>query len=352
MEKNMKKQLLIAAVAATMASVATADISMTGNANFEYKNTKTSGTAAAKTSLNTTNTEVNLVVVGAAGDTKIITELEFNTHGSTSTDVEEMYITTKLGDVSAKLGNYDTPTTSLLGEIDNGSRATNKMTFSYKFDNGVKVYAGNSGTETAATKGHTEIDNSMFIGVKATVGKGWVLQAKKNESNFKTGTYGSKFSLGVANTNVLDSGFGLRLEQANTKNNGNALFGNITGNLSGDMSNIAVGYAWIRNSADYTITEDDSSVFAIESNNALSKGNQQIMGSMKSEGTTYTAKIGKIKGETNIQSSKYYELDAKRALAGGMTLAVTYTKSEAQGTAAGTDQLQTKAFEVDLSVKF
>jgi type 1 fimbria pilin len=57
----MKKQLLIAAVAATMTSAAMADISISGNAKFEYQNVETTGVAI---NVNQTNTEVNLKLRG------------------------------------------------------------------------------------------------------------------------------------------------------------------------------------------------------------------------------------------------------------------------------------------------
>jgi hypothetical protein len=333
----MKKQLLIAAVAATMTSVAIADISMTGDAKFEYKNKDHSGSSD-----NTTNTEVNLNIRAKNGNTKIFADLEFNTHGDKALHVEDLYLTTKFGAIKAKLGNYVTPTTDILGEIDNGSLATNKATFSTTFDNGVTVYAGDVGEVTG--NGDTQVKASMFVGVKADFNN-WKLQVEKVNN--------TKNAFAVANDNVADTGIGFRLENANTENKGNATFGNIFSTLPGDLSNIKVGYAWIKADSRYTITEDDSDIFAVENaGEAATRGNKQLMASMKASGNTITTKIGKIKGDGGIQDSDYYQLDVKRSLAAGTTLAVTYTKQEELNAANGADQASTKTFEVDLSVKF
>ena len=126
----MKKQLLAAAVAATMTSVASADISITGNAKFEYFNTDT-----GSVSTNSTNTEVNLGIKGQTGNTAVVANVEINTHGSDSSgavDVEDLYMTTSIGDVAIKAGNYATSTSALGGEMDQGGRATNKVALSTK----------------------------------------------------------------------------------------------------------------------------------------------------------------------------------------------------------------------------
>jgi len=119
----MKKQLLIAAVAATMGTAAIADISLTGNAKFEYFNTET-----ATLSTNKTNTEMNLSVKGSKGDTSVVINVEVNGHGDDQIDIEDMYMTTKIGDVTIKGGDYASGTTGILGEIENGGRANDKVT--------------------------------------------------------------------------------------------------------------------------------------------------------------------------------------------------------------------------------
>jgi len=136
----MKKQLLIAAVAATMGTAVIADVSITGNAKYEYFNTQM--TSGADT--NTANTEVNLLVAGKTGDTSVVANFELNSHGAGSSDtmdIEDLYMKTKVGDVAVKGGNWALGTTALLGEIDEGGRSSNKVDLSTTIA-GVKVYAG------------------------------------------------------------------------------------------------------------------------------------------------------------------------------------------------------------------
>lgn len=322
----MKKQLLIAAVAASMSAASMADVSIAGNAKFEYRNIDTNNVSS-----NTTNTEVNLNVRGSNGDTKVIMDLEFNTHGGNATtalDVENLYLTTKIGMVNAKLGNYTTPTSAILGEIDNGSRATNKMTFSTMF-NGVKVYAGNTGAVTGA--GETAIDNNMFVGASATV-QGWTLQAKKNSSTVNS--FGVKGSVGPV---------GIRYEiKDNDAANSDVDFLNLTGDFDG----VKVGYARLDADADSLITEDDSDLFAVE-NAGNGDSNAQFSLATTVAGNTFTGKIGSIGYAAATGDLDYTELSVSRALVSGSTLKVSYLDQDLDGTAHDTETL-----EFDLSVKF
>jgi len=319
----MKKQLLIAAVAATMTSAAFADVSITGDAKFEYFNTDTAGVVT-----NTANTEVNLGIAGKNGDTSVVMNLEFNTHGDNTMDVEDMYITSKIGDVSIKAGNYTTGTSAILGEIDNGTRASNKVTLSTTV-NGVKIYAGNV---AAASEGASAIDANMFAGVSAKVA-GFTVQAKKNSPTVD--------SFGIAGD---VAGVSVRLETKNNDtDNSDVTFGNITTDVNG----VSLGYAWIDADKDGLIDEDDSSIFAVE--NGLSgyagDSNSQVTAKTSMAGNTVTVKAGTV-GFATAADLDYTQVGVTRPLASGATLAVTYTDAD---TSANADK---KTFEAELSVKF
>jgi hypothetical protein len=111
---KMKKQLLIAAVAASMTSVAMADVSITGNAKANVTN----GVASI---------EANLSVVGKSGDTSVVANISLDegmnagTVGTASviatpTDstvgtvtgaiVEDLYLTSSFQGVNVKVGEY------------------------------------------------------------------------------------------------------------------------------------------------------------------------------------------------------------------------------------------------------
>jgi hypothetical protein len=348
----MKKQILAAAVAATLAVPAMADISITGNAKFEYtyadNNLKGayggafgnlhSGLANTGTAtVNGTETEINLNVRGKAGDTKVVVDLEIDSHGDTedgALDIEDTYMTTKVGPVGVKAGNYASGTSGLLGEIENGDRADDKFTLDYT-TNGIQFYLGNSGT-----KGDdTTINNNMFAGVKATV-EGWTLQAKKNNEN--------KNSFGVAGQ---AGPVGIRFEYADSDDIGtdNDTKQKDTGyflNLTGSFDNINVGLATVQMDGDGGITEDDSSVFAL-SNDATGNSNTQLSANTTVDGTTYAAFIGQIGFEANgVKDVDYYAIAAIRPLASGAKLTASYANADWD------DNGDASVFEIDLSVKF
>jgi len=323
----MKKQLLIAAVAATMTSVAMADISITGNAKFEYFNTEKTGVESS----NTANTEVNLGIKGKSGDTSVVANIEINTHGADSSgaiDVEDLYMTTKIADVTIKAGNYASGTSGILGEIDNGGRASNKVTVSTTMG-GVDLYIGNS---AAAGSGATAINNNMFAGASMTIA-GVKVQAKKVDED--TDAFGISGSAG---------GVSYRLEQkSDTAANGDVTFGQISGSTNG----IDLSYAWIDADKANMIAEDDSSIFAVEANIATATGVTQVSAKTTIAGNTVTVKSGSVeKGISATADLDFFQVSAVRSLASGATATVTYTDKEA------TTTTDTETLEIDLSVKF
>ena len=103
----MKKQLLIAAVAATMGTAAIADIAITGNMKVNYTNTDTNGTVSNKV-----NHEANLVIAGSNGDTSVHIEMALDdsandTAQATTVGLEDVYLTTSVGDIKLKTGAWN-----------------------------------------------------------------------------------------------------------------------------------------------------------------------------------------------------------------------------------------------------
>ena len=327
----MKKQLLIAAVAATMTSAAMADISISGNAKFEYQNVEATGVAI---NVNQTNTEVNLKLRGKSGDTTVVMDIAANggaaaaAAGQGGTVVEDMYLTTKVGDVTVKAGNYATGTSSILGEIDNGSRSNNKVTLTTTLG-GATVYVGNAGSSAAST-GFTTINNNMFAGVKMDVA-GVTVQAKKVSDTVD--------AFGVSGDM---SGVGFRLEQKQgTGSNTDVVFGNVTTDVNG----ISLGYAWIDADADSLIAEDDSAIFAVE-NAGSGDSNSQFTASTSVQGNKVTLKAGTVGFKAATLDRDYTQVTVSRPLASGATATVTYTDKD---TADATDS---QTFEAELAVKF
>ena len=315
----MKKQLLIAAVAATMTSAAMADISIAGDAKFEFFNTEV-GTLEA---VNSTNTEVNIKIVAKNGDTTVVLNNEFNSSSAEGAgmDTEDMYITTKIGDVTVKAGNYASGTSALLGEIDNGGRAQDKVALSTSFG-GVKVsYAvAESGTKLNSDAASVTISTEV-AGFNVSL---------KDDSDSYTG-YGISGDV---------AGFGVRLEQkASDTANSDVTFGNITKDVNG----VTLGYAWLDADAAALISEDDG-MFVAAANGANTTGAKQITLATTVAGNSVNFRTGSIEqGTTDLDFSK---VTVTRALASGSTLEVSMKDVETSATAS------TETFEAQLSVKF
>jgi hypothetical protein len=367
MEIIMKK-LIAAAVATSVSAIAVADVSITGNAKYEYFNSQT-GTDA---STNKSNTEVNLSIKGKKGDTGVVMNLEFNGHGSVDTgthtttntfgtnatadgavylttttltqrsggtlDIEDLYMTTKVGDISVKAGNWASGTSALLGEIDNGGRATNKIDLSTTVG-GAKVYVGNSGRDANVgtgtgenQNGNTSLNNNMYAGVVMNVG-GATVELKKLDED--TDGFGIKGSM---------AGVDYRFEQkSDTAVKGDTTFGELKTTVNG----VTLGYAFIDADKVNQITEDDSAIFAVEGNISTADGVDQIMASTNFDGNTVTFKNGSVnKGISATKDLDFTQVSVSRALASGANAVVTYTTKDASATT------ETDTLEVELNVSF
>jgi len=355
------KKLIAAAVATSVSAIAVADVSITGNAKYEYFNSQT-GTDA---STNKSNTEVNLSIKGKKGDTGVVMNLEFNGHGSVDTgthtvttvsdstgtngahiatstvsqrsggtlDIEDLYMTTKVGDISIKAGNWASGTGALLGEIDNGGRATNKIDLRTKVG-GATIYVGNSGRGDTGENhtGNTALNNNMYAGVVMNVG-GATVELKQLDED--TDGYGIKGSM---------AGVDYRFEQkADTAAKGDTTFGEVKTSVNG----ITLGYAFVDADKVNQITEDDSGIFAVEGNIATADGIDQIMASTNLDGNTITFKNGSVKKGIDASTDlDFTQVQVSRALASGANAVVTYTTKDATAT---TD---TDTLEVELNVSF
>ena len=216
----MKKQLLIAAVAATMTSVAIADISITGATKVNYTNkdmtasstaavgtapvsytaavaahvSPTTGawvdfaaqsgtagigyTAATSTAANSTNTfnhDVDFTIVGKTGGTAV--SATFQTSAKATLVTENVFLTTSIGDVNIKTGSYSGADSNMA----NGERADGKFSADTTIG-GIKIQyedtdaAGNnssvtmSGAMSGITLSHEIFDASTDTTVSGSMG--------------------------------------------------------------------------------------------------------------------------------------------------------------------------------------
>jgi len=340
----MKKQLIAAAVAASMSAVAMADISITGDAKFEYDNTDTAGTSS-----NTTATEYHLNVTGKSGDTTVVMKFELDTDGTGNMDLEDNYISTKVGDISVKAGNMASGTGALLGEIDNGGRER-KATLGYKMG-AIDVYAGSTAGAAANVDGDQAINNNMYAGVKFNVA-GNAIELKKN--NDTKDSFGIKGSM---------SGINYRYEAKDEDSTGNASYVAVETTVGG----MTIGYAVLDADAASQLTEDDSSEFAQSiaafqdsanekyynmSTSQTATGQKQFRSGTTVDGTSITLKSGTIeKGISATTDLDYSQIQASRKLSSGSTLVLTYNDRDYIASSGGAVS-SVENVEVELNVKF
>ena len=159
----MKKQLLIAAVAATMTSVAMADVSISGAAQMNINSVSGSDT--------TYTTDIDLKVTGKAGDTTAVIDMESTgTDGVTSgtlnhgMKIKNSYVATSISGANIKVGNWY-GSDSLLSNGSNDDAAQISVDYTMS---GVKVQyedgtgaAGDSVT-VSGTVGGVSISHEIF----------------------------------------------------------------------------------------------------------------------------------------------------------------------------------------------
>ena len=169
----MKKQLLIAAVAATMGTAAIADISISGAAKVNW--TDTDYTAAATADTNTINHDVDWTIAGKSGDTGVSATFSTTTAGAFVT--ENVFLTTSIAGVNIKTGSFSGGD-SMMGD---GSRADGKISLDTTVS-GVKVQfedtdaAGNnssitvSGSVSGVAVSHEIFDTKTDSSISGTFG--------------------------------------------------------------------------------------------------------------------------------------------------------------------------------------
>jgi len=329
------KKLIAAAVATSVSAIAIADVSIGGNANYEYFST----TVGSKTTY-TADTEVNLNVKGKTGDTGVVLNIEFNNHGgveaaASNVDVEDMYITTKVGDIDVKAGHYGSGTSALAGEIESGARSTDKVTLSTNVGGWTVGYAVSEGSASMNGQGASVSASGTVSGVKVQL---------KEQSD--SATY-----VGVAGSLA---GIDYRLENKDADAASSDVF---FGDISTKVGDMTVGYTVLDADSAGKITEGDSGILGLSVNGADSEtlttrgitatGASQFRISAPMAGNTISAKIGTIDdGIAAGTDVDFTELKLTRKLASGATLNLIFDDYDS---ASG---VTTEVIELDLSVNF
>jgi hypothetical protein len=322
------KKLIAAAVASSMTAFAMADISITGDAKYEYDLTDDNGTKTA-----TANTEAHLNFTGKNGDTTYVAKFQMGDSSAGAMDLEDAYITTSVAGVGVKAGNYASSTSALAGEIEEGGRSHNKLTMSYKLGD-VSLYAGNGGSSTAGVD--TGVNGNMFAGASTTVSGQTIHIKKASDTRDNFGIKGNVGGVSYRYENIDQDG-------TSTYTAGEADYFEASTTING----ITFQYAALDADNASLLEETDSAVFALESAAySLSDGQDQIAVSTTVDGTKVTVKSGTVdKGISATVDKDYTQLGLSRKLASGATAVITYTD---QDMSTGTkDNL-----EIELNVAF
>ena len=323
----MKKQLIAAAVATSVSAIAMADVSITGNANYEYFSKE----STTNYNTNYSDTEINLSVKGKSGDTSVVANFEIDSHGDASSalDIEDTYITTKVGDFTVKAGNYASGTSAHLGEIDNGSRGNDKVTLTYSMGD-IDVYAGSNGV--AAAEENSTVSENMFYGAVIKNVMGNTINVKHHSET--QDSFGIKGSM---------AGVNYRYEATDKDGSGDAYFGELTTKVG----ELTLGYATLDADVASLLAEDDSSLFALSTGDfSTATGQDQVMLSTAVDGTTFTVKMGTMdKGISSSIDKDYSQVKASRKLASGATAVITFTDEDVSGGSK-------ENMEVELNVAF
>jgi hypothetical protein len=332
------KKLIAAAVAASMSAVATADVSITGNANYEYFH-KTDGGTTEVTS-NYGDTEVNLSVVGKSGDTSVVANFEVDHAGNDSgIDVEDLYISTKVGSVNVKAGDFASGTTALGGEIDDGRRATNKVDLSTTIGSAKIGYATSESSSSFNNDASTVYASIPVAGMTLGI---------KDESDAYT----------IVGLSGEMNGVNFRIENKDSDTANNDVLFYQVGTKLGDLS---VSFEGIDADTSELVEEDDSSIFAQEMGSTTASddtgkdnvdGVSQITVATSIDGTAVKFRAGSLQGTAGKQDADFFRIEASRPLASGATLTVSYDDYEDAGVAVGSTKYDTQLLEIDLAVKF
>jgi len=313
----MKKQLLIAAVAATMTSVAMADISIAGSAKANFTVVDFEDT---QENSNTISREMDLAITGKNGDTTVVMKIANDTLGAEGLVTEDSYVATKLGDVAVKVGAWDNGNNALRASARTdahlaASTTLGGVTITYDgygdaADDSVKLAADISGVAVS----YKQLATGEDIDVSTTVGGVKVSYLALNRDTANT-------DRSVVEVSGSFNGVDIKVAQADADSGatieGDTWMGDFEGNTSGAY--------------DLTANQDVTSI------------------SLKTQvaGNTVEFRNSKIDGVSGADTS-FNKFIVTRPLANGTTFEATYTDLDDKASTT-TDS---STLDLELAVKF
>ena len=311
----MKKQLLIAAVAATMTSVAMADISIAGSGKLNYTNVDNQTTADT----NLFSTDLVVTLTGKTGDTSVVIKQEFNdANGVDAMNTKNAYMASNIAGVNVKAGTWFSAD-SLLG---NGTQSDGAFSADYTVE-GVKVQYENKNTASG-------VESTGSWTVSGAV-QGVSLSHEMHENN-DTDT---KVSGSVAGVDIAYRSY----DSDTATSDKESIEVNYTTN------GITLTYADVDVNSTGTTTSD-----AFFGTQASAVGDMTGFGiSTAVAGNTVALKSYKINPDNASGSvdNEFTKVVVTRPLASGSTFEATYTDKDDKNSTANSTTL-----DLELSVKF
>jgi hypothetical protein len=328
----MKKQIVAAAVAASISAVAMADISITGAAKVNYTNVDVETANTPDTNKFTQETDIKFL--GKSGDTTVVVNLGGAGLDHTDTDnnsqsggmnVEDVYVQTNVAGVTVKSGTWDNGNNELrasarangkfqangsIGSLNLGYLATTDGASDEEYTIGTTV-GGVALSFTQKATGET-VKASTTLGGVSLKYLGLPSDTANNDRNYVE----ASGSLGDLSVKV-----GKASADSVATINGDSWLGDFEGNTSGDTMFLTAGQ-------DVTGIEVSTSV----------AGNKVTFRNV----TVDDATTGGAAHDTDIN-----KIIVTRPLASGATFELTYTDTDDKQ--ANKD---TTALDLELAVKF
>ncbi len=325
----MKKQLLIAAVAATMGTAAIADISLTGDMKVNYKSTDFDNSATAST--NKVTQEGNLVLTGTNGGTKVHVEVAIDGDSSPSaTDnmrTEDVWLSTNIGSVAVKTGTWNGADTILAA--DSTRTAGNWILSSDVSGVNVALEGDSNASKTKVTlKGDISGVSAKYVmnGSSSTAGN----------------TFGKASDELYLSTDIAGFGVTYAMIDSEATTADAAAF-----TVSKEFNGVTISYSEVDADALYTVNGDTAAFGDAATFMNIGDDASSIKLATSVAGNTVSARFVKVDALVATNDVDVNTFTVTRPLANGTTLEVTYTDTDES--TATTDNT---VLDVELAVKF
>jgi hypothetical protein len=334
----MKKQLLIAAVAATMTSVAFADVSITGGMKVNYTNTDFGSTSA---DTNAVIHELDLQVTGKTGATTVYMELNNDSADGIADasatagaqggnfDVEDAWMKTSIGSVAVKAGTWNGTDTILAAD---SARTTGNWILSSDVSGVNVAIEGDSAASAVKTtlKGDIAGVSAKYVMKGAATSTGTNKTVGKATNELYLGTNVAGFDVTYA---MIDS-------DATTSDA--AAF-----TIAKEFNGVTISYSDVDADASYKVTGDTAAFGNAAGFMNIGDDAKAIKLATSVAGNTVSARFVSVDALVAANDVDVNTFTVTRPLAGGTTLEVTYTDTDESGTTVDNEVL-----DVELAVKF